>query len=116
MTKIHLIEALEVVREVMDDDSLTIRNVVDKVSGKSGKTVEEILGGSPKAEVVFLRHGVYYIFSERFKFSNGDIAYLTIRPGREGTRGPDYKVHHKTVMSGVKRIKRGFIDHEEHLI
>ncbi len=91
-----LIKALKIVNDLIDDESLSINDVIDRISDKSGVPKEHILGKSREESVVFLRQGAYYVYRERFNISYPNIAYLTKRQD------------HTTIMHGVKNIKNGF--------
>ena len=90
-----LVKALGIVDELVGDDSLSTDNVVNRISDKSGVSGEEIFGDSRRASVVYLRQGAYYVFREKFGWGYAKIGHLMSR-------------HHTTIMSGVKRIKKGF--------
>lgn len=91
-----LIRALEIVRNIMDNDSLSINEVLNEISNRGGVSREEILGKSKKENVIFLREGAYYIYRKKFDLKYKRIAYLTKRK------------NHATTLHGVKKIKDSF--------
>ncbi len=91
-----LIKTLEIVKNLMNDDSLSIKNVINEISDRSGVPKEDILGKSRKENIIFLREGGYYIYRKKFKLYYQKIADLTKRE------------NHTTIIHGVKAIKNGF--------
>ena len=89
-----LIKALGIVSELMRTNSLSEKDVVERISDRSRVSEEDILGRSRRESVVFLRQGAYYIWRKKFDLGYAEIGHLVHR-------------HHTTIMNGVRNIKKG---------
>lgn len=88
-----LIKSLWIVKDLMDDSSLRVEDVIKIISLKGGASPEDILGKSRPESVVFLRQAAYYIYKEKFGMTYSDISRLTNKD-------------RSTVIYGVRNIKR----------
>ena len=86
-------EAVRVVMKLQDDPSLSLENVVRRVSEEGQIPFEDLMGRSRRREIAPLRQAVYYLYSTKF-----DRCYAGI--------GRIMRRDHTTIINGVKKIKR----------